>query len=42
MVLPAGFFAVDGVIGDTGFELLAANGATLTDKNDLFTVTLIY
>jgi hypothetical protein len=42
MVLPAGFFAVNGAFGDTSIELTAANGTTLTDKNDLFTVALIY
>ncbi len=42
MVLPAGFFSVSGVIGDTTVTLSAANGTTLADKNDLFTVALIY
>lgn len=40
--LPAAFFALDGIFGDTTIELTAANGTTLTDKNDLFTVALIY
>ena len=42
MVLPAGFFSVSGVIGGATVTLSAANGSTLTDKNDLFTVALIY
>ena len=42
MVLPAGFFAIDGEFGDTSIVLSAGNGTTLTDKNDLFTVALIY
>jgi hypothetical protein len=41
MVLPAGFFAINGSFGTTNITLSAANG-TLTDKNDLFTVALIY
>jgi len=43
MVLPAGFFDVaSGVIGGADVTLSAANGTTLTDANDLFTVALIY
>jgi hypothetical protein len=42
MVLPTGFFDVNGVIGGADIVLSAANGTTLTDKNDLFTVALIY
>ena len=42
MVLPAGFFSVNGGIGETSIVLSAANGTTLADKNDLFTVALIY
>jgi len=43
MVLPAGFFDVqNGEFGETSIVLSAANGTTLTDKNDLFTVALIY
>jgi hypothetical protein len=42
MVLPAGFFDVNGTFGETSIVLSAANGTTLTDKNDLFTVALIY
>jgi hypothetical protein len=42
MVLPAGFFAIDGEFGETSIVLDRANGTTLTDKNDLFTVALIY
>lgn len=42
MVLPAGFFDVNGSFGETSIVLSAANGTTLTDKNDLFTVALIY
>jgi hypothetical protein len=42
MVLPAGFYAVDGEFGETSIVLSAVNGTTLTDKNDLFTVALIY
>ena len=42
MVLPAGFFDVSGGFGETSIVLSAGNGATLADKNDLFTVALIY
>jgi hypothetical protein len=42
LVLPAGFFSVNGGFGETSIVLSAANGTTLTDKNDLFTVALIY
>lgn len=42
MALPTGYFAPAGVIGDTTVELTAANGSTLTDSNDIFTVSLIY
>jgi hypothetical protein len=42
LVLPAGFFDVNGGFGETAITLSAANGTTLTDKNDLFTVALIY
>jgi len=41
-VLPDGFFLPAGVIGDTPMVLAAANGTTLTDDTDLFTVALIY
>lgn len=42
LVIPAGFFTVNGEFGETSIVLSAANGTTLTDKNDLFTVVLIY
>lgn len=42
MALPAGFFALDGIIGETTITLSAANGTTLADENDLFTIALIY
>ncbi|MBV9108391.1 MAG: hypothetical protein JO306_03165 [Gemmatimonadetes bacterium] len=42
LVLPAGFFDVSGEFGQTNIVLSAANGTTLADKNDLFTVALIY
>ena len=42
MVLPAGFFDVNGDFGDTSIVLTAANGTTQADKNDVFTVALIY
>jgi hypothetical protein len=42
MVLPAAFYDVNGEFGETSVVLSAANGTTLTDKNDLFTVALIY
>lgn len=42
MVLPAAFFDINGEFGETSIVLVAGNGTTLTDKNDLFTVALIY
>jgi len=42
MALPAGFYALDGIIGETSITLSAANGTTLTDANDIFTIALIY
>jgi hypothetical protein len=42
MVLPSCFYDVNGGFGETSIVLSAANGTTLTDKNDLFTVALIY
>jgi hypothetical protein len=42
LALPDAFFAPEGIIGPTSIILSAANGTTLTDKNDLFTVALIY
>ena len=42
LAFPAAMPVINGVIGDTPISITAANGTTLTDSNDRFTVTLIY
>ncbi|MBB4636492.1 hypothetical protein [Longimicrobium terrae] len=42
LMLPTGFFPVTGGYGDTTVTLSAANGTTVSDSNDTFTVALIF
>lgn len=42
LAFPTGFFAVNGEFGDVTITLSAADGNTLTDQNDHFTVALLY
>jgi hypothetical protein len=42
MAFPTGFFPVNGAFGEVTLTLSAADGNTVTDANDHFTVALIY
>lgn len=42
LAFPTGFYAVNGAFGNVTVTLSAANGTTVTDYNDHFTVALLY
>jgi hypothetical protein len=42
LALPDAFIATQGAFGEFPLTLTAANGNTITDANDIFTVALLY
>jgi len=42
LALPDAFIATQGIFGEFALTLTAANGNTITDENDIFTVALLY
>jgi hypothetical protein len=42
LAFPSGFFESTQPLGDTPVTLTAGNADTVTDQNDIFTVTLIF